>query len=395
MNKLSLKDLDLQGKKVLMRVDFNVPLDDAQNITDDKRIVATLPSIKYVLEHGASLILMSHLGRPKGEVVESMRLKPVQEHLAKLLGQDVVMVPDCVGSEVETLAENLQTGQVLLLENLRFYKAETDNEEVFAKQLASLADVYVNDAFGTVHRAHASTEGVTHFIDHCAAGFLMQKELEYFTVALSNPERPFVAILGGAKVSDKILVIENLLDKVDILIIGGGMAYTFFLAQGVAVGNSIVEKDKVDLAQSIMDQAKAKGVNLLFPLDHVIADDFSAVANIEITDKVGVKDNWESLDVGPKSVAIFSKAVAQAKTVIWNGPVGVFEFEPFASGTKGLAEAVAQSDAISIICGGDTAAAVAKFGLEGKMSHVSTGGGASLEFMEGKELSGVVALSDK
>ena len=395
MNKISLKDVNLKDKKVLMRVDFNVPLDDNQNITDDKRIRAAVPTIQYILEQGASLVLMSHLGRPKGQIVDSLRLKPAQECLAKILGHNVKMTLDCIGDEVKREVFALKSGEVLLLENLRFHKEETDNDPGFAEKLAAWGDVYVNDAFGAAHRAHASTEGVTHFIETCATGLLMQKELDYFAVALSNPERPFVAILGGAKVSDKILVIENLLDKVDTLIIGGGMAYTFLLAQDIPVGNSIVEKDKVDLAKSIMEKAKVKGVKFLLPLDHVIADDFSADANIETTDKPGIKDGWESLDVGPKSVLAFSKEINAAKTLIWNGPVGVFELAPFAFGTRGLADAVAASSGTTIIGGGDTAAAVAQFGLEDKMSHVSTGGGASLEFMEGKVLPGVKALSEK
>ncbi|OED34219.1 phosphoglycerate kinase [PVC group bacterium (ex Bugula neritina AB1)] len=395
MDRLSIEDVNWTGKKALVRVDFNVPLDSSGNITDDKRIQSALPSLRYLLEKGASLVLMSHLGRPKGQRVAELSLKPVRDRLSECLGGEVVMAPDCVGSEVEALAEKLGAGDVLLLENLRFHKEETQNDVEFAKKLAALGDVYVNDAFGAAHRAHASTHAVTEFFDQSVMGLLMKKELEYFSMALSNPTRPFLAILGGAKVSDKILVIENLLNKVDTLIIGGGMAYTFFLAQGIKVGKSIVEKDKVDLALDIIQKAKDKGVELLLPLDHVIADDFSASANIETTEVPGVKDGWESLDIGPKSVKAFSKAVEESGTLVWNGPLGVFEMAPFSFGTLGVAKAVASSKATTIIGGGDTAAAVAKFGYSDSMSHVSTGGGASLEFMEGKTLPGVAALTLK
>ena len=335
---------------------------------------------------------MSHLGRPKGKVVAKLSLKPVAAHLESLLSQKVIMAEDCVGDDVELLVKGALPGSVILLENLRFHEEEEKNDIEFSKKLAKNIDIYVNDAFGTSHRAHASTVGVTQFINKCVPGFLIAKELECFSSILSSPKRPFLAILGGAKVSDKILLIENLLDKVDTIIIGGGMAYTFFIAEGIPMGNSIVERDKIDVAKDILKKAKEKGVKLLLPVDHVIADDFSEDANIEITSRPGVKDGWESLDIGPKSIEVFVDAIADAETILWNGPLGVFEKDAFATGTKSVAFAVALSKGLTVIGGGDTAAAIAKFNLASKVSHISTGGGASLELMEGKILPGIAAL---
>jgi phosphoglycerate kinase len=393
--KLSIKDIDLKDKKVLIRVDFNVPVDKELNITDDARIRKAIPTIKYALENGAKLILMSHMGRPKGQVVEDMRLNPAKEKLQELLGINVKKANDCIGEEVESAVAELQAGEVLLLENLRFYKQETDNDEDFAKKLASLGEIYINDAFGTAHRAHASTEGVTKFIDICASGFLMQKELEYFDKILLNPDRPFVAILGGAKVSDKITVIENLMDKVDTLIIGGGMAYTFLKAKGFEIGSSLLEEDRLEVAKNIIKKADEKGIKLLLPCDHMIADKFDKDANTEITIDENIKQDWMALDIGPKTREFFTQEIKNSKTVIWNGPVGVFEMDKFQEGTKTLAVVLAETELTSVIGGGDTAAAVVKFDVEDKMSHVSTGGGASLELMEGKVLPGIAALTDK
>ncbi len=395
MNKLTIKDIDLKGKRVLMRVDFNVPLDDNLNITDDNRIQASLPSIKYILEHNAKLILMSHLGRPKGKFVDKMRLTPAQKKLEELLKKPVKKTNDCIGKEVENAVNSLKNGEILMLENLRFYPDEEDNNPEFAKKLAKLGDIYVNDAFGTAHRAHASTEGVTKYIKTCATGFLMGKELEYFNKVLSKPEKPFIAILGGAKVSDKITVIENLMNKVDTLIIGGGMSYTFSKSNGFEVGNSLLEADKIDVAKTIIKKAKEKNIKLLLPLDYVIADAFDNNANKKTTTNPNIPNGWMGLDIGPKTIELFTKEIKKAKTVIWNGPVGVFEMENFLRGTKALAETIASTKCVSIIGGGDTAAAISKFNLEDKMSHVSTGGGASLELLEGKVLPGIAALTDK
>jgi len=393
MAKMTVRDLGLAGKKVLMRVDFNVPLDDELTITDDTRIRAALPTIQYVLEQGASLVLMSHLGRPKGEPNPELSLAPAAARLGELLGKPVKQLGDCVGPEVEAAVAAMGPGAVCVLENLRFHAEETKNDPEFAKQLAALGDAYVNDAFGTAHRAHASTEGVTAHLQPAAAGFLLEKEIEYFTAALDSPEHPFVAVMGGAKVSDKIGVIENLLDKVDCLLVGGGMTYTFLKAMGQNVGNSKLEPDKVDTAARVLELAKEKGVELMLPTDHVIADDFSEAANTQIVDGE-IPDGWLALDIGPKTTAAFVEKLKTAKLVVWNGPMGVFEMEPFAAGTRAVAEALAESDATSIIGGGDSVAAVAQAGLSDKMSHISTGGGASLEFLEGKTLPGVAALSD-
>jgi phosphoglycerate kinase len=394
MNKKSVKDIDVKGKVVFCRVDFNVPMKDGQ-VTDDTRIRAALPTIAYLAEQGAKVVLASHLGRPKGEVVEELRLNAVAEKLQELSGKNVVKTDEAYGETVKAEIAKLEEGGVLLLENVRFYPGEEKNDPELAKAFADLADIYVNDAFGAAHRAHASTEGIAKHIP-AVAGFLMEKELEVLGKALSNPERPFTAIIGGAKVRDKIGVIQNLLDKVDNLIIGGGLAYTFIKALGHDVGKSLLEEDKIDLAKSFLDQAKEKGVNFYVPVDIVVADDFSNDANTQIVPIDSIPSDWEGLDAGPKSREIYADVIKNSKLVIWNGPMGVFELDAFAGGTKAVGEALAEAkDTYSIIGGGDSAAAVEKFGLADKMSHISTGGGASLEFMEGKELPGVVALNDK
>jgi phosphoglycerate kinase len=394
MNKKSVKDIDVRGKVVFCRVDFNVPMKDGQ-VTDDTRIRAALPTIAYLAEQGAKVVLASHLGRPNGEVVEELRLNAVAEKLQDLSGKNVVKTDEAYGDTVKAEIAKLEEGGVLLLENVRFYPGEEKNDPELAKAFADLADIYVNDAFGAAHRAHASTEGIAKHIP-AVAGFLMEKELEVLGKALSNPERPFTAIVGGAKVRDKIGVIQNLLNKVDNIIIGGGLAYTFIKALGHDVGKSLLEEDKVDLAKSFLDQAKEKGVNFYMPVDVVVADDFSNDANTQIVSIDSIPSDWEGLDAGPKSREIYADVIKNSKLVIWNGPMGVFELDAFAGGTKAVGEALAEAkDTYSIIGGGDSAAAVEKFGLADKMSHISTGGGASLEFMEGKELPGVVALNDK
>ncbi len=398
MNKLTIDDLDLKGKRVLMRVDFNVPLTEDGQVADDMRIRAALPSIKKVLEEGGSLVLMSHLGRPKGKWNEKYSLKPVAKRLSELLGQEVKMAPDCVGPEVEKMASELKPGEVLLLENLRFHPGEEANDPEFAKQLAKLGDIYVNDAFGTAHRAHASTEGVTKYFDLCAAGYLMQKELEYLGKAVHNPEHPYVAIMGGAKISGKIDVINNLLPKVDVLLIGGGMSYTFFKAKGVNIGNSLLEEDRIPVARDVLEQAGKKGVELLLPVDNVVATAVDESAETKVTDGPDVPDGWIGVDIGPKTVDLYREKILAAKTVVWNGPMGVFEKEPFAKGTFAVAQALADATAkgaVTIVGGGDSAAAIRKAGLADKVSHVSTGGGASLEFLAGLTLPGVAALTDK
>lgn len=393
MNKMTVKDLDLNNKKVLMRVDFNVPLDDNGKITDDLRIVSAVPTIKYCLDKGAAkVILMSHLGRPKGKPVDSMRLTPAAKRLEELLKMPVKKLDDCIGETVEKTVASCSE-KVVLLENLRFYAQEEKNDTEFAKKLAVLGDVFVNDAFGTAHRAHASTEGVTHYLPS-VAGFLLEKEMAYLGKVVENPERPLVAILGGAKVSDKIKMIENMMDKVDCFLIGGGMAYTFLKAQGKSIGNSKVEQDKIDLAKDILAKAKLKNIQFILPVDNRIADKFDAQAAIkDVGDQI--PDGWMGLDVGPKTIALFKEKLKTAKTIIWNGPVGVFEMVPFSAGTKALAEYIAGLKAISVIGGGDTASAVKQFNVEDKMSHVSTGGGASLELLEGLELPGIAALKNK
>ncbi|MBQ8029228.1 MAG: phosphoglycerate kinase [Clostridia bacterium] len=393
LNKKSVEDIDVKGKKVLVRCDFNVKMEDGV-ITSDKRIVASLPTIKYLLDNGAKLILCSHLGRPKGEFKPEFSLAPVAVRLGELLGIEVKMAKDVVGESAQALAADLKEGEVLLLENVRFHAEETKNDPEFSKALASLAEIYVNDAFGSAHRAHSSTTGVADYLP-AVGGYLIRKELEYIGGALENPKRPLVAILGGAKVSDKIGVITNLMDKVDTLIVGGGMAYTFFAAQGHTVGTSICEEDKIDLAREMMETAKAKGVNFLIPVDNRIGLEYKPDTENKIVDSDDIPDGWMGLDIGPKTEKLFSDAIRGAGTVIWNGPMGVSEWANFASGTIAVATAVAESGSISIIGGGDSAAAVQKLGFADKMSHISTGGGASLEFLEGKDLPGVVALNDK
>jgi phosphoglycerate kinase len=392
MGKLTVKDLDLKGKAVLMRADFNVPQDAALSITDDTRIRATLPTIQYILKNGAKkLILMSHLGRPDGKPVEKYSLKPVSVRLKELLGEPVLFLNDCVGENIKKQIDSSQE-KVILLENLRFHAEEEANDPNFAKELAKLADIYVNDAFGTAHRAHASTEGVVHFLK-AAAGFLLEKEMQYLGSALQSPARPFMVILGGAKVSDKIGVIDNLLPKCDAILIGGGMAYTFLKAQGQGIGNSKLEKDKIDLAKEILAKAVSLEKEILLPCDHLVVDkvDLGALASI-------VKDIPEgkiAVDIGPKTIELFKAKLSSAKTIVWNGPLGIFEMEPFSRGSLEVAKFIASLKCTSIIGGGDTAAAVAKFKLEDKMTHISTGGGASLEFLEGKVLPGIAALSEK
>lgn len=394
MNKKTVKDIELKGKKVLVRCDFNVPMDENQNITDNTRIVAALPTIKYLLNNNCAIILCSHLGRPKGEFKPEFSLKPVAEELAKLLGKEVIMSKDVIGEDAKSKAEKLQNGQIMLLENVRFHKEETENDAIFAKELASMAEVYVNDAFGTTHRAHASTAGVAKYLP-AVSGFLIEKELKFLGNAISNPERPFVAILGGAKVSDKIGVIDNLLEKVDTLIIGGGMAYTFFKAQGYEVGNSICELDKLELAANLMKKAEEKGVKFLLPIDTKIGKDYQADTESKTVKYNEIPEGWEGLDIGEETIKLYTEELKKAKTVVWNGPLGVFEFEQFAIGTNSIAKALSETDATTIIGGGDSAAAVKKAGLEDKMTHISTGGGASLEFLEGKALPGIECLMDK
>ena len=394
MSKKTIRDIDLKGKKVFVRCDFNVPMDENQNITDNRRIVSALPTIKYLIEQNCKIILSSHLGRPKGEVKPEFSLAPVAKELSKLLGQEVLMAKDVIGESAKTLAANLKEGQVMLLENVRFHREETDNDPEFAKQLASMAEVFVNDAFGTAHRAHASTEDISHYLPS-VSGFLIEKELKFLGDALNNPVRPFVAILGGAKVSDKIGVIDSLLEKVDTLMIGGGMAYTFFKAQGYGVGNSLCEPDKCELALSLMKKAKDKGVKLLLPVDTVIGKEFKPDTESKTVAWTEIPDGWEGFDIGEKTIEMFKDELKTAKTVIWNGPVGLFEFDKFAVGTNSIAKALADLDATTIIGGGDSAAAVEKAGLADKMTHISTGGGASLEFLEGKKLPGIECLQDK
>lgn len=394
MNKKTVKDIDLKNKKVLVRCDFNVPMDENRNITDNRRIVAALPTIKYLLEQNCKVVLCSHLGRPKGEFKPEFSLKPVAKELSKLLGQEVIMAEDVIGEDAKNKAEKLKNGKVLLLENVRFHREETDNDPEFAKKLASFGEVFVNDAFGTAHRAHASTEGVTKYLP-AVSGFLIEKELKFLGEALENPERPFVAILGGSKVSDKIGVIENLLEKVDTLIIGGGMAYTFFKAQGYSVGDSLCEEDKCDLALEIMEKAKEKKVKFLLPIDNKIGKEFKPDTESKTVKSTEIPDGWEGLDIGEETIKLYREELQNAKTIVWNGPLGVFEFDQFAVGTNEIAKALGDIDAIKIIGGGDSAAAVEKAGLADKMTHISTGGGASLEFLEGKKLPGIEALMDK
>jgi phosphoglycerate kinase len=391
MDKKTVKDIDIKGKRIIMRVDFNVPMDKGV-VTDDKRIKAALPTIKYCIEQGASVLLMSHLGRPKGGPDAEFSLKAASEVLAGHLGKPVIMAPDCVGPEVEKIAANLKPGDVVMLENTRFYPGEEKNDLDLAKKMAALADIYVDDAFGSAHRAHSSTEGITHFMDTCVSGFLMEQELEYLGRAVSKPEHPYIAILGGAKISDKILVVETLLSKCDKLIIGGGMANTFLAAKGVEMQDSLVEEASIETAKTILAKS---GDKLVLPVDANIADAFSADANSKIVDINSIPAGWRMLDVGPKTLELYKTTLAGSKLIVWNGPVGVFEFPKFAEGTFGLAKLLAESGAITVIGGGDSASAVKKAGLAKAMTHVSTGGGASLEFLEGKELPGVAALDNK
>ena len=393
-NKKTIEDIDVSGKKVLVRCDFNVPLDENKNITDETRINAALPTIKYLLEHGAAVILCSHLGRPKGEFNMKYSLAPVAKRLSEKLGFEVKLAKDVIGPDAKKLAAEVKPGQAVLLENVRFHAEEEKNDPAFAKELASMADIYVSDAFGTVHRAHASTAGVAQYLP-AVAGFLIGKELNFLGKAVTDPERPFVAILGGAKVKDKIGVITNLIEKVDTLLIGGGMAYTFMKATGGEIGNSLCDDERLSLALELLDKAKAKGVKLLLPIDNVCGKEFKDDTEQMICESGKIPEGWEGLDIGPKTVELFSKEIKAARTVVWNGPMGVFEMPNFAKGTLAIATAMAESDATTIIGGGDSAAAVTQMGLAGKMSHISTGGGASLEFLEGKTLPGVAALNDK
>ena len=398
LNKKSVDDINVKGKKVLVRCDFNVPLDADLNITDENRLVAALPTIKKLIADGGKVILCSHLGKPKGEPKPELSLAPVAKRLTELLGQEVKFAADAnvVGDNAKAAVAAMNDGDVILLENTRYRAEETKNGEAFSKELASLADVFVNDAFGTAHRAHCSNVGVTEFVKgDCVVGYLMQKEIDFLGNAVNNPERPFVAILGGAKVSSKISVIENLLDKVDTLIIGGGMAYTFMAAHGEEVGKSLLEEDYLQYALDMIKKAEEKGVKLLLPVDTIVADEFSNDANTKVVSRDAIPDGWMGLDIGPETAKIFAEAVKSAKTVVWNGPMGCFEMPKFAEGTKVVAEALANTEAVTIIGGGDSAAAVNQLGFGDKMTHISTGGGASLEFLEGKELPGVAAANDK
>ena len=394
MNKKTVRDIDLKGKKVLVRCDFNVPYDENRVITDNRRIVAALPTIKYLLENNCKVILCSHLGRPKGEVKPEFSLNIVAAELSRLLGLEVKLAKDVVGPDAKALAANLQEGEVMLLENVRYEAGEEKNDETLSKEFASMAEVFVNDAFGTAHRAHSSTTGVASYLP-AVSGFLIEKELNFLGNALENPERPFMAILGGKKVSDKIGVINALLEKVDVLMIGGAMAYTFFKSMGYNVGNSICELDKLDLAKELMEKAKAKGVKLMLPVDTKVGKEFDPNTESKVVKYTEIPDGWEGYDIGTETIEIYAKELQNAKTVIWNGPVGLFEFDQFAVGTNSIAKALADIDSVKIIGGGDSAAAVEKAGLAEKFTHISTGGGASLEFLEGKKLPGIEALQDK
>ncbi|MFH1790937.1 MAG: phosphoglycerate kinase [Candidatus Omnitrophota bacterium] len=393
MAKKTVRDIDIRDKKVLERVDFNVPLDDKQHITDDTRIAAALPTIKYILENNAKLILMSHLGRPKGKVVSEFSLAPAAEDLSKKLGKPVKMAGDCIGPDVKAIVDGMKPGDVVLLENLRFHKEEEKNDPGFAKELASLGDVFVNDAFGTCHRAHASTEGVTRYLPS-VAGFLVEKEIEYFNRLLKSPDKPFALILGGAKVSDKIAVIENMLPKIDCLLIGGAMAYTFLKSRLKGVGNSKVEEDKIDMANEIFAAARDNNVSIFLPTDHVVAQSISDKARVRVSADF-VPDGWIGLDIGPRTIKKFISVLKNAKTICWNGPLGYFELKPFRKGTAEVAKFISRLNATTVIGGGDTAAAINALNLGSRMSHISTGGGASLEYLEGKELPGIAALNDK
>jgi len=398
MAKLTIDDLNLNNKRILVRVDFNVPFTENLEVADDTRIRAALPTIKKIVDSNGKAILMSHLGRPKGQVIESMRLVPVVKRLSQLLEKEIKYVPDCIGEIVENTVSKLQNGEILLIENLRFYKEETNNDPEFAKRLAKLGDIYINDAFGTAHREHASTEGVTKYFEQCAAGYLMQKELKYLGEAIENPKHPFLAILGGAKISDKIDVIANLLTKVDALLIGGGMTYTFLNAQNIEIGNSLLEADKIQLARDVLDKAAAQKVNFKLPSDHIIANEVSETAEAQVSKNQTIPSGWAGVDIGPKTVQQFKNILRDANTVIWNGPMGVFEIDKFAKGTIEIARMLAEitsRGATTVIGGGDSVAALAKAGVTDKVTHVSTGGGASLEFLAGIKLPGIEALNDK
>jgi len=392
-NKMTIADIDVKGKRVIARVDFNVPLDAEGKVTDDKRIREALPTIRAIIEKGGKLIIVSHLGRPKNGPEAKFSMKPAAERLSELLGKEVILAKDVIGEDAQAKAAALKEGEILMLENVRFHKEEEKNDPAFAKALSALADIYVNDAFGTAHRAHASTAGLADYLP-AVSGYLIKKELDIMGKALEAPERPFVAILGGAKVSDKISVIENLIDKVDTLIIGGGMAYTFLKSKGLSIGNSLCENDKLDLAKELLEKAEKKGVKLLLPMDNVAGKEFKADTESAVFE-AGIPEGWMGLDIGPKTIELFSKAVKDAKTVVWNGPMGVFEMDRFAVGTRAVANAIAESSALSIVGGGDSAAAVEQLGFADKITHISTGGGASLEFLEGKELPGIAALNEK
>ena len=394
MEKKSVKDIELTGKRVLMRADFNVPLDDKLNITDDTRIQAVLPTIKYILGRNAKLILMSHLGRPKGKVKDEFRLTPVAQRLSRALGRDVVKLDDCIGDDVEEKVKSMKEGDVILLENVRFHPEEEKNDKEFSKKLASLGDLFVNDAFGSCHRAHASVEGVTKYIP-AVSGFLLEKEIEYFEKILKNPAKPFSLILGGAKVSDKIGVIKNMLDLVDFIFIGGAMAYTFLRSRLIWAGSSRVEEDKIEVAAKIFEEAVKKNTSIILPEDHIVADRIAPDANVKYVDDIGLQDGQIGLDIGPKTIEKFKNILRGSKTIVWNGPLGYFELPPFKKGTEEIANFITSLEATTVIGGGDTAAAIKELGLESKVSHVSTGGGASLEYMEGKTLPGVAALQDK
>ena len=398
MAKKTIDDIVLQHKKVLMRCDFNVPLDENGTITDDRRITASLPSIKKVLKENGSLILCSHLGRPKGKKIPEMSLKPVAEKLSALLGLKVTLTDDCIGEQTDKIKKDLKPGEVLLLENLRFHEGETKNDPEFARELAKDCDIYINDAFGTAHRAHASTEGVTHFVDQSVAGYLIEKEIEYLDRAVNNPKRPLLAILGGAKISGKIDVIKNLFNKVDSLIIGGGMVFTFFKAKGLEIGTSLLEEDRIEMAKELLQEAENRGISMLLPEDVVIANAYENNASRQTVTADNIPLDWMGLDIGPATVERFGTEIKKSNTIVWNGPMGVFEMDNFAVGTRKVAELIAEASdkgATSIIGGGDSAAAISKFGLESRISHISTGGGASLEFLEGKKLPGIEALTDK